>query len=309
VLLYPGTSQFMTWIHAALISAAILAVVNVIDSHLVSRRFTGIRAFLLLLGCIHLAYGLALSLLTPLPAGVDASSLGFAIVSSFIRTGAIIILLDGLRHREVSTVIPVVHTYPMFVAVIAFVALGERLVLLQWCAIAIVASGAVLISLNREPSRLRTGRPRFALIVLASLLFALADVSGKVALEQITFWNLFWIGALILGGVFLAVSLRRTVIADIVALPDRTRALGLVLLNEVIASVGIIVSYWALQHGPVSLVSTLLSTRPLFVLLFALVLNWWAPGFLFWSGGRRLVVVRVIATLLIVAGVALIEVS
>jgi len=297
----------MTWIHAALLSAAILAVVNVIDSHLVSRRFTGLREFMLLLGCIHLAYALVLSVLSPLPEGVDLSFVMWAIFSSLVRTGAIVILLDGLRHREVSTVIPVVYTYPMFVAVIAFAALGERLAWQQWLAIGIVASGAVLISLNREPSRLRTGRSRFALIALASLLFALADVSGKVALEQITSWNLFWIGALVLGGVFLVVSLRKSVVQAIVALPDRTKALGLVGLNEVIAPVGIVISYWALQHGPVSLVSTLLSTRPLFVLLFALILSRWAPGFIFWSGGRRLVAVRIIATLLIVAGVAVIE--
>lgn len=152
-------------------------------------------------------------------------------------------------------------------------------------------------------------RPRSALIVVASLLFALADVTGKAALTQINFWHLFWMGAIVMGSVFLAVSLRRSVVAGILALPGRAKALGLVALNEVIAPVGIVISYWALQRGPVSLVSTLLSTRPLFVLLIALALSWCAPGFLFWTGGRKLVVVRIIATLMIVAGVAVIEVS
>ena len=298
----------MTWIHAALLSAAILAVVNILDSHLISKRFSGIRAFMLVIGCMHLVYGLVLSLLVPLPAAA-AWHAGIAVVSSLVRTGAIIILLDGLRHREVSTVIPIVYSYPMFVAAIAFVALGERLAWQQWMAIAVVASGAVLISLNREPSRIQIGRTRSGFIILASLLFAVADVTGKVALEVLSFWNLFWIGAMVMGGVFLVVSLRRSVVKTIVALPDRGRATALLVLNEVIAPVGIVISYWALQHGPVSLVSTLLSTRPLFVLLFALVLSWRAPGFLFWSGGRKLVAVRIVATLMIVAGVVVIELS
>jgi bacterial/archaeal transporter family protein len=299
----------VSWIHAALVSAAIMAVVSVFDSHLVSKRFAGIRPFMLLVGCIHLAFAIVLSVAAPLPSGAGTTFVGMGFLSSFIRTGAIIILLDGLRHREVSTVIPVIYTYPMFVAVIAFLWLGERLAWQQWLAIAIVASGAVLISLNREPSRVQMGRPRSMLIVLASLLFALADVTGKVALEQIDFWNLFWIGAMVMGGVFLVVSLRPRVIRSVVTLPERGRTLALVALNEVIAPVGIVISYWALQRGPVSLVSTLLSTRPLFVLLFALLLSRWAPGFLYWSGGRRLVAVRVIATLMIVAGVSVIEVS
>jgi len=299
----------MGWMHAALLSAAIMAVVNILDSHLVSKRFPGIRTFMLLVGIIHLVYGLVLALFEPIPAGVEPAYVWWAVFSSVVRTGAIIILLDALHHGEVSTVIPLVYTYPVFVAVIAFIFLGERLAWQQWLAIAIVVLGAVLISMRRGPTRLQIGRPRAALVVLCSPLFAIADVSGKVALEQISFWHLFWIGAVAMGSVFLALSLRRSVVQGIIALPRRGRALGVLGLNEVIAPVGIVVSYWALQHGPVSLVSTLVGTRPLFVLLCALVLSRLAPGFLFWSGGRRLVLMRIVATLFIVAGVALIELS
>jgi uncharacterized membrane protein len=128
-----------------------------------------------------------------------------------------------------------------------------------------------------------------------------------VALEHITIWNLYWIGAMVMGAVYLLISLRRSVIRSLVSLHDRGKALGVVTLNELIAPVGMIVSYWALARGPVSLVSTLLSTRPLFVFLFALALSWWAPGFLYWSGGRKPVIMRLFATMMIVAGIAVIE--
>lgn len=297
----------MTWAHAALISAAILAVVSVLDSHLVSRRFPGLRQFLLLVGVIHIAYAIVLSRLAPLPDGIGFAHAGWAVLSSLIRTGAIILLLDSLRRQDVSAVVPVVYAYPMWVAIIAVVVLDETLAWQQWLAILVVACGAVLISLNGRQSLTQMERPRSALILLVTLLFALADVTGKVALAYISFWNLFWIGAGVMGTVFVTVSLRRGVMREIAALPNRRRSLALLAVNEVIAPVGIVISYWALQHGPVSLVSTLLSTRSLFVLVYAFLLGLWAPGFLLRSGGRRLVVVRVLATLMIVGGIAVIE--
>jgi len=90
-------------------------------------------------------------------------------------------------------------------------------------------------------------------------------------------------------------------------MPDRRTALALLVGNEILAPAGIAMSYWALERGPVSLVSTLISSRPLFVVAFALLLSRIAPEFLFWSGGRRTVLLRIAATVLIVGGIAIIE--
>ena len=299
----------MTWANAALLSASVMAFVSILDSHLVSKRFPSMRSFILPLALINLAYGLIMRLAFPLPAGVDMSLVGVAVLSACLRTGAVVIMFDSLRHREVSSVVPVVYAYPMFVALLAVIFLGERLTWLQWAAVGIVASGAVMISLGRELSRSDVGRPRAALLFLSSLLLAAADVTSKQALSQLTFWNLFWVQASVMGGIFLLYSLRRSVLAEIGALADRWRALKVLALNETIAPVGIILAYWAMAHGPVSLVSALLGSRPLLVLLFALALSRRAPDFLFWNKGRRLLITRAVATAMIVVGVAIIKMS
>ena len=298
----------ITWANAALLSAAIMGMVSVLDSHLVTKRFPTLRSFMLPVGAIHLTYGLIGSLVFGVPHGVDQSIVAIAVLSSCVRTGAVLILLDCLRHREVSRVIPVVYMYPMFVALMAFVFLGERLGLGQWIAVAIVATGAVMISsFGRGPSLEAVDRPRSLLPFVAAVLFAVADVTGKYSLSQIDFWQLFWIGACVMGGTFVATALRRDVVARIQSLHGRRHSLLLLMMNELIAPVGIVVSYWALERGPVSLVSALISSRPLFVLLFALFLSRRAPEFLLWAGGARLVIVRVLATSMIVAGIAVIQ--
>ena len=299
----------MTWANAALLSASVMALVSILDSHLVSRRFPSVRSFMLPIGLIHVFYGVTMGSAFPLSAGVDVSMVGIAVLSACLRTVAVVIMLDSLRHREVSSVIPVVYAYPMFVAVMAFVFLGERLTWLQWGAVGIVACGAVMVSAGPGFSRGEMGRPRAALLFLSSVLLAAADVTSKQALSQLTFWNLFWVQASVMGGAFVLFSLRRSVLAEIGALAGRWRALRLLALNELIAPVGIVLSYWAMARGPVSLVSALLSSRPLLVLLFALALSRRAPDFLLWSKGRRLLVMKVIATLMIVGGVAIIKMS
>lgn len=297
----------MSWADAALVSAMIMALVSIFDSHLVSKRFPSLRAFLLPLGVIHLAYAVLMALLVPLPVPVISAGFGMALLSSFIRLGAIIILLDSLRRQEVSQVVPIIYAYPVFVAVMAFAVLDERLAPVQWLAVGIVVVGAVLIARGRGPSIGDMARPRSALLLLSSILFAIADVTGKQALAYVSSWNLFGIGAGVMGGAFVAIGLRPHVVRFLREMPDWRHALGLLGVNELIAPVGIAMSYWALERGPVSLVSTLLSSRPLFVVAFALLLSRIAPGFLFWGGGRRTVVLRLAATMLIVGGIAIVE--
>jgi uncharacterized membrane protein len=300
--------MIMTWANAALLSAAILAVVNILDSHLVTRRFPTLRTFLLPVGMIHLTYGFVGSFVFGLPAEADASVVVVAVVSSCVRTAAIIILLDSLRHREVSRVIPIVYMYPMFVAVLAFLFLGERLAPVQWLAVVVVACGAVMVSsYGRQPSVESMERPRSLLLFLSAVLFAIADVTGKYALSQLEFWQLFWIGAGVMGATFVAGSLRKPVIAAIRGATRYRRALALMAMNEVIAPVGIVISYWALERGPVSLVSAVLSSRPLFVLIFALILSRRAPEFLLWGAGRKLFVARLVATVMVVGGLTVIQ--
>jgi len=300
--------MILTWANAALLSAAILAVVNILDSHLVTKRFPTLRSFLLPVGAIHLTYGAAGALVFGMPAGVDAGVVAVAIVSSCVRTAAILILLSSLRHREVSRVIPIVYMYPMFVALLAFLFLGERLAALQWLAVVVVAAGAVMVSsYGRQPTLETMERPRSLLLFLAAVLFAVADVTGKHALSQLGFWQLFWIGATVMGATFVAISLRKSVIAAVRGIEGHGHALGVLGVNELIAPVGILISYWALERGPVSLVSALLSSRPLFVLVFAVVLSRRAPDFLMWGVGRRLFLARLAGTLLIVGGIAVIQ--
>lgn len=297
----------MNWASVAILSAATFAVVNTIDSHLLSKRMPGLRAFLLLVGIFHLTYGLLSFYLFPLPEGVGILPVLVAVASGILRATAATIMLYNLQREEVSRVIPVVYTYPIFVAIIAVPLLGETLAYLQWLAIIIVVAGAVMVSVRQSPSgsTIWLGKP-LLLLFSSSLFFAMADITSKYALAYISFWNMFSLTAFCISGIFLLVSLRPHILTQLSNMKRRNSAIALLAFNETLAPTAVVLLFWALEGGLVSLVSTIASSRPIFVVIFALILSRILPGFLEWQPGKGMLALRLVATAMIVGGIAII---
>jgi len=299
----------MSWVNTAILSAAIMGVVNILDSHLLSRRVPGLRAFLIPVGVIHLIFGSILFALFPLPAGTDIWPILVALISAVLRTAAVIIMLYSLKKEEVSRVIPVVYTYPIFVAVIAVPVLGESLQCLEWLAIIIVVAGAVMVSLKKSPSGAISWQSQLGLLFISSLLFATADVASKYALAYISFWNMFSFTTFCISGIFLLVSVRPHIVRQLINMERRSSTMSLLALNEILAISAAMLTFWALDRGPVSLVSTITSSRPMFVLIFALILSRLSPMFLEWDSDRGILALRLIATAMIIGGIAIIHLA
>jgi len=298
----------MDWVTAALLSAVSIGVVNILDSHLITKRMPSLRAYLLIASFFVLGYSILIAVRAPLPEGIDAWPLAVAITSGLIRAAGLGILLYTLKTEEVSRVVPVVYAYPVLVAIMAVPILGESLGVLQWLAVLIVVGGAVLVAIkkNSEGIKGRLGKT-FLLLVLASLSMALAEVAGKYTLDYISSWNLYWITALCVVFVFLAVSLRRSIIKQVSGVVRQVKTMLLVFTTETLAVVGMVLLFWALERGPVSLVSTISGSRPLFVFISAWLLSRFWKGFLLEDRtvGTALAM-RLLAIAMIVGGIAII---
>ncbi len=297
----------MSWDNIALLSAVILAAVNIIDSHLISKRMPSLLAFLLPIGTIYLIYGLILFVLFPLPEGITLWPVLAAVGAGILRTGAVTIMLYVMKREEVSRIIPVVYTYPIFVAIMAVPLLGESLGYLKWLAIIIVVAGAVMISVKQRPSGAANWLSKPLLLLFgSSLAFALADIASKYALNYLSFWNASWLGTFCLSGIYLIASLRPRILRQLNDMTQRNSAMGLIAFNETLAMTGVILLYRAIEQGTVSLVSTILGSRPIFVVIFALILSRAAPKFIEWQPGKGMLALRFIATAMIVGGITII---
>jgi uncharacterized membrane protein len=118
---------------------------------------------------------------------------------------------------------------------------------------------------------------------------------------------MYWINALCMAGIFLLVSLRPRIIKELINMRRRSSSIGLLVLNEMLAVIGILLVFRAMENGPVSLVSTITGSRPIFVLIFVLILNRFRSGFLIeGQSDKGTLALRVIATAMIVGGIAII---
>ena len=300
----------MTWLTAALVVAATLGVSNIIDSHLLGKRLNSLWLYGVPVGMLHLSYGLIFLAFYPLSGEVNAFPLFVAICSAVARAGAIILMLYAVRTEEISRVIPVVNTYPIFVAILAVPLLEETLKYLQWLAIIMVVLGAALISVNwRGWGRAAGVRRSFMLLLACSVLFAVTNIATKYVLDYISFWNVYSINDICFGSIFLLLATRPGVINQLWARKDRCTILKLIAFSETIAVGAYILSFWAMAKGPVSLVSTILGTRPLFVFLYAFALSHAFPAVLNERFNRGTVTfLKIGATVLIVSGIALINI-
>ena len=297
----------MDWAGMAIISAALLGVASVIDSHLLSKRLPSVRAFLLPVSFIHLTYSTVWFYMYPLPEGLGMIPLLAIIGSGVFRTAAILIMLNILKKEEVSRVIPIIYTSPIFVAVLAVPLLNESLSLLQWVAIVIVVVGAVLITAERSPAGARRGVGRmFLLLFVSSLLWAISDICRKYALDFMSPMNGFCISTFVMAGTFLLVSLRPVIIKQLRDVAQKKHVFGYILLDETVSVIGIVLQFRAMEKGPVSLVATIIGSRPVFVALYSIALSFILPEFLIRFPNKKVMAIRLVAIAMIFAGISII---
>jgi drug/metabolite transporter (DMT)-like permease len=297
-----------SWIAIALASTSIAALVNTLDSHFLSRRMPGLRSYLLIIGLFCAMVAIIMLLINPFPHGTGLRIYGMAFISAMLRVGAVSCLMYAMKKEDISRIMPLTATAPIFVAIMAAMFLGESLRYTQWLAICVVVSGAVLISFKRgNDGSAKFHASSFFLLIGSSLLYATSDVFNKYTMDYISYWNSASLSFLFTSMAFIVLCLRRDVLRQIAGIARPCRTSAAVVLNQIAAMFSTVLGFWAIQNGPVSLASTIFNSKPLFVFVYAILLARLMPGFLLESRtDRKGLILKIIATLMIVGGIALI---
>ena len=301
----------LNWILPAIASPIVYAAISIGDKRIISTLGLRLGGLYLFIGFAQLIIALAIIGIHGWP-DAPASAIWASTVGGFLWGGGLMIMFLVLQREEVSRVTPVWQTSPVFAAVFAVLFLDETMTPVGWLAVLLVVGGAVAVSLGRSGAGLAafTVRPTFFLLVLGAAIIAVAQLLLKVGSEDLDVWhNMAFRGI----GFWFSIALPWIRPAYVRALFSWLRtpsnAVSLSLTEGIGPFIGNLFLLVAIANGPVSLVSALLGTRPVFVLAGALLLGLVAKDFFSERMTREDLLVKSAATAAVVAGVVLISVA
>ena len=291
------------WAVLSVLYAFSMAMVNMMDKFVLSRW--GLKPIVLLLI-------LGLTGLVPAPVIFVArgfSPLSLKIVLTAGAAGLFFVLMAALyflaaKSEEISRVVPLFYLSPLFVSVLAWAFLGERLVAAEYAGILLLTAGAILI--NSRPGVLFRPGKAFRLMILAAFMLALHMTAVKQALKGSDFWTIFSLVRLWTFILLIPWLIRRWSDLKDAVREHGPKVIGIMSINEIFALAATLCSTAAVSLVSVTLVTALVSLQPFFVLVFALLLSRFLPGVLKEETRASTVLLKLVSITLMVTGALLI---
>ena len=172
------------------------------------------------------------------------------------------------RATDVSRIVPVLDAHPLLVMVMAVLWLGEALTPLKWGAALMVVVGVMIASFYQTlpGDRLRLNGSVLA-IVAAAIGIACYSILVKSVAGEISVWQMYALSWTFAFPCLMAAG-RLSGMGRVTSAFRSKNALAVVGLAQAVLLLAFISSLMAIEHGPVSLSTAIMSTRPVLLLLW-----------------------------------------
>ena len=297
----------MTWVTAVLISTSLFAVVTVFDKRLATNLFPSAGSFNAAFGLLQAAIAVVyFSAVIPTVGFDGGAGVPWAIASGLFWALGLFLFFHGLRLEEASRAAPIQQIGPIFAAVVAVVFLGEALTPFQWAAVVVVVMGAALVSTRPEERLFRLARGRAFFILLGgSFSIGMAFIASEQATHEMNVWGIQAIRAAAMSAGVLLLSMRPTTFRQLRSVSGSVGAwVNLLIAEGLLAPIAALMFVIALSLGPVSSVSAVSASRPMFVLILGVLLSTKYWDLLHERIDRRTMGLKAASVAMIVGGVA-----
>lgn len=268
----------MSWFYLALLASFLYSITNHIDKYVITRYFknTDPGAFILFTTTVGTLFAPVVVLFKPSVVQINPAQALVVMLSGAVFLTGLVIYFYALENEEASVVVPIYQTIPIFVFVLAFIFLGEKLSLHQIGGSLLVVVGSIALSIEHRHTTKKIKTKVLALMLLASFCAALSYVIFKVYALETDYWTaIFWnyVGYAV-SGLIIFVCVQRYRVAFLNALrKSKASVIAVNIFNELCNVSAQLIKTYATLLAPVALVSTVNGFQPLFVLLLGVVIT------------------------------------
>ena len=261
----------MLWLFFALLESVLHGLANVLDNYFVNRVFNKPSALVFFSSLTDLLF-IPLVILIQVPQMPTLEILPVLIFLGFTGIAYLYPYYKALESADSSVVVSLFSLNRIFVPVLAFFLVGERLTLMQYLGFFIIVFGGTALSFGNVRRLKLNGA--FWWMILCSLILALEAVGYKYVFESFS-WStgLVWSSVfsfMIAMSLFLSKDVRATILDKF---SDYRKNFHLFTFEEFLTFAGEASFLYALSIAPVTLVKGIGSFQPFFVLIYAILFS------------------------------------
>jgi len=286
-----------TWLLLSLLYPAVYAFVNLVDKFLLEKKVKNCFSLCIVSGIVVLAIGIIVAIVFPFE-GLTMRLAITGLVAGLVYSVGYASYFYAVSFEEISRVVSILYTTPIFVLLFAVVFLGESLPAWKYGAIASAVAGAVLIGVEKFELK-PVMRKAFWIIIISCIFYAGGATISKYLLGHLSFWNVFAIQSYGAAFGLLTILFSKNARAH---LKHTFKSLHIIVLSEIIDLCATMMFLAAVSMTAISKVSAMGSIQPLYLLIVMFVLSAFMPKLLKEVYTKKTLGIKMVSVLLIVVG-------
>ncbi len=242
------------------------AVVNLIDKYAVSYKVKKLFSFVVISGMVHIILGLSLALFLSWH-GITIQDTLFPIIVGLIFGAQFYFYYLIIKKEDVSSVIGFMYVHPVFVAILSFLFLNEKLSLISYLGMLMIILGLLMLTVGDNRIRLKIS---FWLITPFILIDTFYEFFTKVSTTHIPELNGVAITNIFIGLIILLGLLSREIRGGV---KSELKNIHWAFISESLTFLALLMTYLTMSGLPATIVSSIGAIHPMFVLLFEYLLT------------------------------------
>ncbi|MCX6732758.1 MAG: EamA family transporter [Candidatus Roizmanbacteria bacterium] len=295
----------MSWILYSLLANVCFGLTVILDKFLNTKKIKSVYSFAIILNLIYLFFILITTYIQR-DTFIFNSGAIYSVIAGVFWFFMWICFWKAMQKGEATRVSAIFFSQPIYSSLIGVFIFHEVLTPLKWIGILIIVVGAVASSLGGENHK-KEVRSAYLFALLSAVFSSIGNSISKYAMKDLPPLTVNCIAFYSTIPLYLFLLKDNTVVKEV---KNTFKNMSLTIqftVRGLFGYMGIILFMTALSTGPISLVTAVSGTQPLFVLVFSVLVSLLYPKAIHEEFNRRVLAPKLAALFLTVAGIIMIS--